>query len=505
MGLVAVLTVTALHTGFVADLGRAVQMRVGDIGQLSAPYSDGPTSLKERIAKADVIARVRLNTIRKTAERHVHYGGALPTGYVSAMELNFKALEYLKGSGGRGLTAVVYDAGTVFETEIAARTLGVNLPAGRDTQWDSREAIIFLEEIHRGLPSTERAGRYSLGLVWTSDSLVGDADFYSIASDRDQRWLPATETSDVYLLESPGAGETEGSAPTITLADLRTAIAEIDREIAMIGGSAEARFCVERKYEWERREKAHTEHRPRYVRYDDALASGLPTDTLVHDNHENGKSAWIESEPQAQFWLEGRDAGLFDVRPTRLESYTFPGYDDSYLWHSGDVFTTRPLPAGEYRFYYNYRHGQYVICDAYPKSRRTSLEHFVAVSAPPGALHELFFDPMTLRQAQGRPSQVGADDTNGLLKPATFTDANGASATIQRISYESGTVKLDVTPDDALDEHIVDFIELDGTVSLSLDVADATVDAANDTLSWSVSEQPWHDGDKLMVRIREAR
>ncbi len=32
----------------------------------------------------------------------------------------------------------------------------------------------------------------------------------------------------------------------------------------------------------------------------------------------------------------------------------------------------------------------------------------------------------------------------------------------------------------------------------------ATIDAANNTLSWSVSSQPWHDGDKLMLRIHKA-
>ena len=72
-------------------------------------------------------------------------------------------------------------------------------------------------------------------------------------------------------------------------------------------------------------------------------------------------------------------------------------------------------------------------------------------------------------------------------------------------SGQAGTVNVKVTPDDALDGHILDFIELDGTVSLSLDVLDATVDSANDRLRWSVSSQPWEDGDKLMVRIREAR
>ena len=28
------------------------------------------------------------------------------------------------------------------------------------------------------------------------------------------------------------------------------------------------------------------------------------------------------------------------------------------------------------------------------------------------------------------------------------------------------------------------------------------MDAANRTLSWAVAEQPWHDGDLLMVRIK---
>ena len=38
---------------------------------------------------------------------------------------------------------------------------------------------------------------------------------------------------------------------------------------------------------------------------------------------------------------------------------------------------------------------------------------------------------------------------------------------------------------------------------LSLKVADATADAANNTLSWAVALQPWEDGDELMLRIRE--
>ena len=122
--------------------------------------------------------------------------------------------------------------------------------------------------------------------------------------------------------------------------------------------------------------------------------------------------------------------------------------------------------------------------------------------APAGALHEAFFDPAPDGTA------VAAGDTNGVLKPAAFTDANGASATLERIAWESevggsGTIKLQVNPPTGLTDQEVNFIALDGSVTLSLQVANATVDAANSTLSWIVGSQPWQSGDKLMMRIRE--
>ena len=124
------------------------------------------------------------------------------------------------------------------------------------------------------------------------------------------------------------------------------------------------------------------------------------------------------------------------------------------------------------------------------------------MNAPAGTLHEAFFDPVSDGTA------VAGDSANGVLKPATFSDANGASATLERVAWEpdvggSGTVKLKLTPHDGIADHIVDFIALDGSVALSLKVADGTVDVANSTLSWTVGSQPWQSGDKLMMRIRE--
>ena len=66
---------------------------------------------------------------------------------------------------------------------------------------------------------------------------------------------------------------------------------------------------------------------------------------------------------------------------------------------------------------------------------------------PTGALHEAFFDPVTVGEA------IGADASDGVLKPASFTDANSASATLQRIAWEAGTVKLKVSPHTGLAGH----------------------------------------------------
>ena len=65
-------------------------------------------------------------------------------------------------------------------------------------------------------------------------------------------------------------------------------------------------------------------------------------------------------------------------------------------------------------------------------------------------------------------------------------------------------MKLKLDPHDGLTGYALDIIELNGTVSLSLEVVDALVDSVNRTLSWTVSSQPWEADDQLMLRIREA-
>ena len=147
----------------------------------SGPFYAGPASLEERIAGADVIARVRLRSVSSGAElRELTKDG--PLKHLAALEHRFDVLEYLKGSGGGELLAVVNE---LFDHETAERAAeaGAALLAARDTRWDGREAIIFL---WNGL---QQSDRYLLGSIITDWGYFGDG--YTIASPHDKAWLPA--------------------------------------------------------------------------------------------------------------------------------------------------------------------------------------------------------------------------------------------------------------------------------------------------------------------------
>ncbi len=347
------------------------------------------------------------------------------------------------------------------------------------------------------------------GHYWIGYHSYYGEDGYTVASRHYRNWLPevagqtgggptGSPNSQRFLRGLESSSGTEGE--TITLGELKSKIAEIEAEIVAGGGSDEYRECVRKKYFLERW-SAHTVSKfggaYNFDPYEHTLESGLAVETLVYEDKkaQDNISRFGEnpSEIPYRYWLEGEDRNLFDV-----------GYP-------GRVLTRRPLPAGRYEFYYNDQESELVLCNAYPEAERTRFRHVVTVTAPAGVLHEAFFDPVTVGSA------VLADGTNGVLKPASFTDANGSSATIERIGWESVSGRFDIVsikvgsgsasgtgPNAALVGHVVDFIELDGTVSLSLDAVNATVNVVEGMLIWSVPSQPWEDGDKLMLRIREA-
>ena len=449
----------------------------------------GPTSLEERILESPVIARVRLDSVSSAAE-----SGATRLGmkYIATLEFSFSVEEYLKGSGANDVVAV-WNAGRIFDTRQEAEGALTAIAAARDAQWDDREAIVFLKNSQTYLPSTQQAGRFYL----SGEREVGSVldDYYSLASRGNKLWLPAaaavgapsqaTGDQKRFLTDVPPA---EGTPPTITLGEIKARIGAVTTKLDAGDGSEEYTECVRETYYLERKDRHLREIYPDRGSTGSNISpphthqfnSGLSVGVVVYEIPAGDP---ITPSVPFEVWLDGGDASLFSVASPSLDYR---------------VTSTRPLPGREYDFHFNHRGPYFSRCDG----NTIRYEWTITVNAPAGTLHEAFFDPVTDGTA------VAADDSNGVLKPAAFTDANGASATLERIAWEpevgeSGTVKLQVNPPTGLTDQEVNFIALDGSVSLSLQVANATVDAANRTLSWAVGSQPWQSGDLLMLRIRE--
>ena len=293
------------------------------------------------------------------------------------------------------------------------------------------------------------------------------------------------------------------NSQTISLPNLKQRIAAVTAELAGGDGSEAYRECVVKKYEYMRLERNWPILMGKELTLWDlapAIGSGLPAGTEI--DRRDFRNLYPDPAPT---WLEGTDSAAFSVF---TGTSTSAGYEQAEI-----ISTARPLPAGEYSFDIKERESVFKPCNYVVSNEVT-----VTVTDR-GALHEFFFDPVTVG------STVAADSTNGVLSPASLTGANGYTTTISSLTWEPsstssepipdsnggsvGTVKVEVTtasdPDDVLGDHILDFIEPDGSVSLSLEVFDATVGAepASNTLSWAVSSQPWENGDKLMVRIRK--
>ena len=357
----------------------------------------------------------------------------------------------------------------------------------RDSSFDTREAIVFLRSVANSITFLESGRPAGVDYVFSGDdasdgNVFGSIDSVSIYSRNNKVWLPATANGQAFYLDDPS----DEAAPTISLTALKS---RITTETAKVNNAITGhKECLIAALQEQRNGRPKLPAFSSEVEY--TTTSGHPTTTPLHARDEGrmlgGYINWT---------TDGPDASLITRTTTDDDTNSENGYTHIFQ-------QSRALPAGRYEVHIWSQSPRFQPC-GYVSSNERYKWTFV-LEKPPGIVHELFFDPVTIRQAHGRPSTVGANASNGVIKPATFTDSNGASATLGSISYESGTVEIEVTPDNALAGHVVDIIELDGTVSLSLDVFDATVDSPNDTLSWSVSSTPWEDGDLLLVRIREA-
>ena len=472
--------------------------RSSGFGEYGVPYM-GLQSMEELVVTSTAVARVEFVSAVQTIEtlRYEFIEGNPLEAYAGAVVVTFNVLEYLKGSGGNQIEAVLYDGDWINYDKAEITAANEDFLAFRDKQWDDREAIVFLRR-SQFIPSTlSDSDRYFMTYLrangehgYTVDSRWAKAWLPAAAPPSNRQASGASGDSQRFITNienGPNGGGASGRSgsqtETMTLAEIKAVIKKIDDELAAGEGITDYAACVRKKYRWAREVALTKEGRgDSYNRQFEAdIASGAAAGTRVYTGGDYVKisEASRAAEPS---WADdlvvktGQDAELF--------AHTWPLI----------ATTARPLPAGAYQFYWAEQGRLNALCDAMPEDHRTRNEVVVTATPPEGTLHETLFDPVTLT------SGVGVDGSSGVLSAADLT-VGGTSTSISGLKWDNNQVVLSWSTHVSLSGYRLDCIELNGNASLLLDASAATEDSAAKTLTWSVPSQPWHDGDLLMLRI----
>ena len=466
-----------------------------------APAS-GLADLAEIILESDVIARVEYRNRQSSVVQTT-------IGWLAMLEFRFEVHEYLKGSGPDVIGGLIFGG---YETEAQAERGKALMADAHDNRWNDREAIVFLNYVDEREWPLHQLGPGQYWLAYAGGSHDGYRDRYSVASHRSKLWLPeATQTGDrgsstsgqsskatttqLFMLDAPTGGtgasgersaSNTGGGPTISLSDLKGRIAALEAE-ASAGGTPEYRHCVERYHNALRRIRQSIEARG-YVawQHDRSIDSGMPTGTVVDEYP--GRLA-RSPDATGRSWYGGPDGALMGFNNVR---FTTSARDAPYIRYTAQLVTARPLPAGTYTFYPNWLPPDILICGKDWSFGANRVLFRLAVTPSTNTLHEAFFDPVAIG------SGVGADGTDGVLKPNAFS-LDGTTTTISSLKWEGGAVTMTLSPSASLAGYAVDFIALDGSVTSTLAFDDAT--QSGGTLTWSVTDKPWNAGDLLMLRI----
>ena len=453
-------------------------------------YEAAP-SLDMQIFAADIIVVATL--VSATAD--VQSDGDL---FLPVQSLSFLSSQYLKGTGPTEFAVEVRIAEFGATSRAEALELAQFSIDLRNTEYDSRTGILFLEGPLAGAgastsgSTTSRSPANSASSTTTTYSFVPrnlrTASWEYSIDTIDKVWAPANNTASSPGGSSSGDRSASNTNPeyiidgktdppeTITLTALESRISEITAEINQGADIAGYEDCIGKKY---RRENVYQDRVPLDRPLTISSGGDPATQVLVGWEVQYGDSVY------RNFYEDGRDAAYFGT--TIIDDDDDPGrYNFTYG-------PNRPLPAGLYEVEFSYQLPHQIPCDYRPEA---IYKDKVTVTAPAGALHEAFFDPVTVGTA------VKADSTNGVLKPTSFT-VGGTATELTSLKWSNNKVALTLNPHVSLGSAVLSFIELDGSVSLSLSSSDATVDSAAGTYSWPVTTQPWEDGDQLMLRIRK--
>ena len=457
--------------------------------------------MDELIFLSDIVARV----MPVSSDPHVIVES--PEHFDSALKFRFQVIEYLKGSGESELAVIVpWDGFDPIPDRRSAEVFAELMVDGRDRRWENREAVVFLRRSHTADQTTDPTGPMTYRFTGPTEYPV-DVFQYEITSDYNRAWLPATDPSGVagavgssepaYFTEAPSAqsqgaaGFSSAGVPSIPLSEINRQI-EWHKDLLYDGrdilGYAD---CLKHQFRFEA----------------EIQAGRIFQRTLNERRIESGQPAghrlwpvpaqYSEDPVYGKWWITGPDAHLFTSNIIEDPD------DDPATGYAWEHVTTRPLPGGVYKVFYNDQPAAWVPCDYNPKWNQDLIEVVVTVMSPVGTVYEAFFDPVEIG------ASVGADVENGVLEPASFTLEGIGSVNINRIEWKSGRVEiqLDSHSARALSDHHMDFTALDGSVQLRLDFDNATeVERAGiRALSWGVCTQPWESGDLLMLRLSESK
>ena len=443
-------------------------------------------SVEERINLSDVVVKARLNR----AEDGL---------------LRFRTIEYKKGSGPKSFS-------------VKANT------EGRDTQWDDQDAVLFLVE-HDGSGADFEFTDTAAGLYWGGEDAIFPVPYrgtlpegYTVDS-RNPVWLPVS-SSGSQLGSSGRSAANGGGREVVTEYDSTGAPQTISEETIeetlswmagpSSGGSSsfsygrsadsapsnsvsetDYRNCIiEAVLTIQMHRDLEAYHGGPYTEeWEHEVASGAGRGTAVMKVPLIHPIAMVNTEDVGydEYPIFGQDAHLFESKVSDFDAIPGNGYSYSFT-------TRRPLPAGTYRFKSDLVPYIYSHCGF--EFDKLVTRNMVKVTAPPGTLHEAFFDPATTTAGVGYSASAA---TPGVLEPAGFS-FGGRDVNITGLTWHNGQVVLELDRFLQLSESL-SFIETDGTVGLYLSQYDATEDWAARTLTWQVSDQPWESGDELMLRI----
>ena len=467
-------------------------------------------TLESNIFHSSVIARVEPPLSITPVGREIDNGEGVASTYRPFVEIRFKVIEYLKGNGTDEI-AVDYPVHrhTYLEQE-KAEEIALFAMVERNTNWDHLEGVVFLFHSSEFEREPAAAIRTDFNYLFASRRALLAGEPHGLPHTFDSHikvWLPAAteralnnppDSAQQFLVDpKPIKGLTE--PVPMTVAQLRNEIKAVDELVAAGEGIDGYKECLRHTFGIDTfKLKFHELHDEPYVpgNIDSEIRSGSPIGTVI-------RSPGAAGAGYIKHWTVGEHANLFEYviadHDNNVKDIDFEATRTDLVDYRTLFRNTRPLPRGVYKVEVPAQAAVLIPCNAIPEPPYATAT--VTVIAPDDAIHEAFFDPEDVGS-----EAFGEGDGNGLFDPDVFTAPDGAETILNRIDWSSGNVEMQLTPHNPLPDHHIDFIALDGTVSLRLDFDDA-VEIADDgvsELSWGVCDQPWQDGDKLMIRISES-